>query len=90
MNVLPQTMSSFVEMKTSENERGERERAPQTASWECEIVDNYLLSKIQCLPDELELSLKTQQPPETKMLERGGGVFFLSFSDCVSGSSLHK
>lgn len=58
-------------MKTSENEKGgERERGPQTTSWECEIVDNYLLSKIQCLPDELELNLQKPTAPPTKMLQR--------------------
>ena len=43
---------------------GERARGgPQTTSWECEIVDNYLLSKIQCLPDELELNLRKPSSP---------------------------
>lgn len=53
-----------------ERKGGERERGPQTTSWECEIVDNYLLSKIQCLPDELELNLQKPTAPPTKMLQR--------------------
>ena len=50
---------------------GREERGPQTTSWECEIVDNYLLSKIQCLPDELELNLqKPQQLPQQNATEK--------------------
>lgn len=63
--------------------KGERERGPQTTSWECEIVDNYLLSKIQCLPDELELNLQTQQAPPTKMQEKSSVCVDLCAPECV-------